>query len=60
MIRVTWAAYHDCDHIYITPLVDLLFYEQRYNDAFVSNVWVAIYVSPFLYTCYDQTSMLGH
>jgi hypothetical protein len=57
MIRVTWATYHDCDHICITPMVDLLLI--RCKDAFVSDVWVDVYVTLFLRAFSDKTSVLG-
>jgi hypothetical protein len=38
-------------------MVDLLF--MRCKDVFVSDVWVDVYVTPFLYASSDQTSMLG-
>jgi hypothetical protein len=30
----------------------------RCKDVFVYDVWVDVYVTPFLYACSDQTSML--
>jgi hypothetical protein len=30
----------------------------RCKDIFVLDVWIEVYVTPFLYACYDQTSML--
>jgi hypothetical protein len=58
---VTWCAYHDCDHICITPMVDLLFtrWFMRCKDVIVSHVWVDVYVTSLLYACSDQTSVLG-
>jgi hypothetical protein len=51
MIWVTWPAYHDCDHIYIISMVDLLFMRwfMRYKDVLLSDVWVDVYLIPFLY-----------
>jgi hypothetical protein len=57
MIRITWAVYRYCDHINIIPIVDLLF--MRCKDVFVSNVRVDAYVTLFLCSCSDPTSMLG-
>jgi hypothetical protein len=61
MFRVTWATYHDCDHICIARMVDLLFMRwfMWCKDVFVSDVWVDVYVTPFLCACSNQTSMLG-
>jgi hypothetical protein len=58
-ILVTWAAYHDYDHICITPMVDLIFVRwfMRCKDVYVLDVWVDVYVTPFLCACSDQTSM---
>jgi hypothetical protein len=28
-------------------------------DVYVLDVWVDVYVTPFLYACSDQTTMLG-
>jgi hypothetical protein len=30
----------------------------RCNDVYVLDVWVDVYVPPFLYACSDQTNML--
>jgi hypothetical protein len=60
LIRVTWVAYHDCDHICITPMVDLMLvgWFMRWKDIYVLDVWVDVYVTLFLCSCSDQTSML--
>jgi hypothetical protein len=59
-IRVTWAIYHDCDHICITPMVDLMFFRwfMRCKNVYVLDVWVDVYVTLFLCVCPDQTSMI--
>jgi hypothetical protein len=61
MIRATWASNHDCDHICITPMVDFLFVRwfMRCKDVYILDVWVYACVTPFLYACSDQTSILG-
>jgi hypothetical protein len=30
----------------------------RYKDVVVLNVWIDVYVTPFMYACSNQTSML--
>jgi hypothetical protein len=61
MIRVAWVAYYDYDHICITPMVDILFmiWSMRCKDVFIFDVWVDVYVTPFLCACSDQTTLLG-
>jgi hypothetical protein len=51
LIRVTWAAYHDCDHIYITHMMDLLLLRwfMRCKFMAVLDVLIGVYVTPFLY-----------
>jgi hypothetical protein len=53
------SSYHDCDHFCITPMVDLMFMRwfMRCKDVYVLDVWVDVYVTPFLFACSDQTSM---
>jgi hypothetical protein len=53
MIRVTRSVYHDYDHIYITPMVDL-FINMIYGCKLID-----VYVTSFLYACFDQTIALG-
>jgi hypothetical protein len=41
MSCLSWAVYHDCDHICITPMVDLLFVRwfMRCKHVYVFYVW---------------------
>jgi hypothetical protein len=61
LARVTWATYHDCDHICITRMVDLMFVRwfMKCKDVYVLDIWVYVFVNPFLCACSDQTGMLG-
>jgi hypothetical protein len=56
LIRVTWATYHDCDHICITSMVDLIFLRwfMRCRDVYVLHIWVDVYVTQFLYACWSN------
>jgi hypothetical protein len=47
--------------IFVLPLWWIFVYEMIYEmqRCFVSDVWVDVYITQFLYACSDQTSMLG-
>jgi hypothetical protein len=54
LIRVTWAAYYDCDNICIIPMVDLLLLKwfMRCKLIVVLDVLIDVYVTLFMYALF--------